>query len=253
LFFFHNPKAGGISLREILWHRFGQDRICPPLDVQDPHLRQVVADGYRTVQGFDLYMGHFGYDMFRAVESGHAAITNFRHPAARLTSLYNFFRITVQLTPEQLATPTHAAVRMAKTGSFEDFVLCDDPMVAMYTSDFHFRQLANSPWSMAVTRSMGEVVDMIEAMPWFYVCEFPEASYLWARSAFGWRFDQVRRENITKAGDSEAISVLSISDSLYQRMMARNARDLALYRMAIDRLMSATSYAEPVRQVIAAE
>lgn len=252
LFFFHNPKAGGLSLRGVLWSIYDHDRICPPLDVQDPHLRNAMSDGYRSLKGFDLYMGHFGYDMYRAVDCGHTLITNFRHPAARLASLYNFFRFTVQLPPEELARPTHAAVRMAKTSSFEDFALCDDPWVAMYTTDHHFRQLANSPWSMAVTRSMDDVIAMISVMPWFYVCEFPEASYLWARSALGWRFNEVRRENVTKAERNGSVSVLDMGDTVYDEIMARNARDLAIYRFAVDRLIGETAGAAS-RQVIAAE
>jgi len=198
-------------------------------------------------------MGHYGYDVYRAIDSGHAAITNFRHPAARLASLYNYFRFAVHPTVEDLASSTFTAVRTAKTSSFEAFALCDDPQVAMYTCDHHFRQLANSPWSMATARSERDVVELVEAMPWFYVCEFPDASYLWARSALGWRLDKVRRDNITGAENGEAATLLGMSDALYARIMARNARDLAIYRLAVDRLIGATSCPLPVRQIIAAE
>jgi hypothetical protein len=215
------------------------DRFCP-VDPQDPFQYRAAAAGYRAMRGFDVYMGHYGHDVYRAVDAGHAIITNFRHPATRLTSLYNYFRFTVRPTPEELETRDYTAVRLAKSASFEDFVLCDDPMVAMYTSDQHFRQLANTPWSMASTRSERAVADMVEAMPWFYVCEFPEASYLWARRALGWRFDRVARENLTAAGESPA-SVLAMPDRLYDELMARNARDLALYRLAVDRLIGATT------------
>jgi hypothetical protein len=251
LFFFHNPKAGGSSLRVILTSMYGQDRSCP-VDPEDPHLRKATADGFKAMRGFDLYMGHYGYDMYRAIDSGHAAITNFRHPAARLASLYNYFRFAVHPTPEELASSTFTAVRTAKSSSFEDFALSDDPRVAMYTCDHHFRQLANSPWSMATARSERDVSELIAAMPWFYVCEFPDASYLWARSALGWRLDKVRRDNITGAEGGESATILGMSDLLYARIMARNARDLAIYRLAVDRLIEATSHSLAVRPITAA-
>ena len=170
-----------------------------------------------------------------------------------MVSLYNFFRFAVQRSPEVLQSLDYTAVRLAKTASFEEFVLCDDPIVAMYTCDHHFRQLANSPWSMTWTRSEAEVASFVRAMPWFYVCEFPEASYLWARRALGWRLDKVTRENVTTTDGEIPASVLALSDSLYARIMARNARDLAIYRLAVDRLIEETSYSLPVRQTVAAE
>ena len=224
------------------------DRFCPA-DPQDPFQYRAAAAGYRAMRGFDVYMGHYGHDVYRAVDAGHAIITNFRHPATRLTSLYNYFRFTVRPTPEELETRDYTAVRLAKSASFEDFVLCDDPMVAMYTCDHHFRQLANTPWSLTSTRSEHAVVDMVMAMPWFYVCEFPEASYLWARRTLGWTLDRVKRENVTEEGEAAA-SILALSDRLYDKVMARNVRDLALHRMAVDRLIGATAFS---LQAVAAE
>ncbi len=253
MFVFHNPKAGGSSLCSSLWPLYQSSRICI-WDEQDPFQYKAAAENYRPLLGHDVYMGHFGYDLYRELGPGYTPVTNFRHPAARLISLYNFFRFSVHRPPEVLASPDLTAVRLAKSASFEDFVLCDEPLVAMYTCDHHFRQLANSPWSMTWTRSEAEVAAFVQAMPWFYVCEFPEASYLWARQVMGWRLGKVPRENVTKMDDGETpVSLLTLSDSLYARIMDRNARDMALYRIAVDKLIEATAFAPPVRQIVAAE
>jgi hypothetical protein len=251
LFFFHNPKAGGSSLKLILASMYAPDRICP-IDETDPFQRRAAAEGYRAMQGFDLYVGHFGHDLYRAVETGHAPITNFRHPATRLVSLYNYFRFVVQVAPEYLEGPDLAAIRLAKSASFEDFVLCDDPQVAMYTCDHHFRQLANSSWSMASTRSEREVADLIAAMPWFYVCELPDASYLWARWALGWRLDRVERANVTMVEQDAPASILAMPDALVRKIAARNPRDMAIYRMAVGRLISETARSPASKESVAA-
>ncbi len=237
LFFFHNPKAGGSSLRADLARIFSPERTCPIIE-NDPFGHRMARSGYAAFQGYDLYAGHFGYDVYKAVGDGHACVTNFRHPVHRLVSLYNYFRFSVQPAPEVLAQPEYYTVRLAKTVDFETFVGWDDPRASVYTSDHHFRQLANSGWALGATRSIGQVQTFIDTMPWFYMCEFPQLSMRWATAALGWPALESARTNVTPPGDGTGARTPSISAAAIRIVMDRNRRDLAIYRHAADRFLA---------------
>jgi hypothetical protein len=91
IFFFHNLKAGGTSLRFIIESRFQAEKRCPLIELNKVDHDDLCGD-YARFRGYDLYAGHYGQDIFAAVNDDHSCITNFRHPATRLISLYNFFR-----------------------------------------------------------------------------------------------------------------------------------------------------------------
>ena len=156
IFFFHNPRAGGTSLIRILESRFPPEKRSPLIENT-----QVEHDGlsgdFARFRGYDLYAGHYGYDIFAAVNEGHACLTNFRHPATRLISLYNFFRCMVDLPDEELRKERFYAVRFAKSASFEGFVSCADSRVEVYVRNWHFRQLANSCWSLETNEPCDKV------------------------------------------------------------------------------------------------
>ena len=237
LFFFHNPKAGGSSLRSELARIFPAHRTCPIIE-NDPFGHRLAQGSYGAFRGYDLYAGHYGYDLYRAVGEGHACVTNFRHPVQRLVSLYNYFRFAVRPSPEVLAQPEYYTVRLAKTASFEAFVAHDDPRTTVYTSDHHFRQLANSGWSLATNRSIGQVKAFIDAMPWFYMCEFPQLSMRWARATIGWPASEPSRANITPVGDGTAARTPALTPAALRTIIDRNRRDLAIYRHATDRFLA---------------
>jgi hypothetical protein len=147
IFFFHNPKAGGASLRRVLEGRFPAERRCPVIENTKVE-HDALAGEYAAFRGYYLYAGHHGHDIFAVVNDGHSCLTNFRHPASRLISLYNYFRLSGTLSDEELWTDGFYAVRLAKSVEFESFVLADDPRVEVYVRNSHFRQLANSCWSL---------------------------------------------------------------------------------------------------------
>src|ERR1700730_11586263 len=100
IFFFHNPKAGGTSLIRLLASRFPPEKHCPLIENTKVEHDGLSGD-YGRFRGYDLYAGHYGRDIFSAVNDGHAWTTNFRHPVTRLISLYNFFRFIVNLPEEK--------------------------------------------------------------------------------------------------------------------------------------------------------
>ena len=218
----------------ILESRFPPEKRSPLIENT-----QVEHDGlsgdFARFRGYDLYAGHYGYDIFAAVNEGHACLTNFRHPATRLISLYNFFRCMVDLPDEELRKERFYAVRFAKSASFEGFVSCADSRVEVYVRNWHFRQLANSCWSLETNEPCDKVCRFIDSMPCLYVCEYPEASILWMRRALNWNLNRLPQENAT--GEKAAISFCVLDEQTHRAICQKNELDFAIHRYAVDRLL----------------
>jgi hypothetical protein len=246
IFFFHNLKAGGTSLRLIIESRFEAEKTCPLIELNKVD-HDDLRGNYARFRGYDLYAGHYGQDIFAAVNDNHSCITNFRHPATRLISLYNFFRFKVKLSDEELRTERYYAVWLAKAVSFESFVSADDPRVDVYVRNSHFRQLTGSCWSLESSNHANGVFRFIDRMPWYYVCEYPDLSLLWMRRAFSWDVDQMPRENVTGRRGGRATSLSTLDDRTHRIIRSKNELDFALYRYAVDRFLTRT---DPLRRVV---
>jgi hypothetical protein len=115
--------------------------------------------------------------MAQKVRGDHALISNFRHPVARIFSLYEYFRLIVPETPAVMGEPAYHAVRLAKRSSLAEFVASDDPRITTYTADHHFRQLTKCGWTLEAPSSAVET--LVEQLDWLYVCEYPDISMRW--------------------------------------------------------------------------
>jgi hypothetical protein len=231
IFFFHNPKAGGYSLRRVFESHFRTEKQCPTIE-NDKVEHERLRGEYGGFRGFDYYAGHYGSDIFEAVNNRHSCVTNFRHPLARLASLYNFFRFNVKLSEEELGKERFYAVALAKSVSFAEFVSSNDPNVEVYVRNAHFRQLANSCWALETTKEFDEICRFVDAMPWYDVCEYPDMSIAWLRRAFHWKLGQLPRENVTEARSDQAADPASLDDQIQKVILAKNDLDFALYRYA---------------------
>ena len=240
IFFFHNLKAGGTSLRHIIESRFQAEKQCPLIELNKVD-HDVLSGDYGRFRGYDLYAGHYGQDIFAAVNDDHSCITNFRHPATRLISLYNFFRFKVNYPDEELHTDRYYAVLLAKTVSFESFVSADDPRVDIYVRNAHFRQLTNSCWSLETTKEIDDVFRLIDRMPWYYVCEYPDLSLHWMRRVFDWDVDQMPMENVTGRQGGRATSLSTLDYYTYMIIHKKNELDVSIYRYAVDRFLTRTA------------
>ena len=238
IFFFHNPKAGGSSLRQILEARFPSEDRCPIIENNMVDHEERRGD-YARFRGYCLYAGHYGLDIFSAVQSGHLRISNFRHPVTRLLSLYNYFRFGVNLSEEELRTDRYYAVRFAKAVDFKAFVSTDDPRVEVYVRNAHFRQLTNSCWSLTITKQLGEALRLVDQMPWYYVCEYPEISVLWFRRVFDTKLDLMPRINMTGDHGGKATTLGNLDFTACPVIYRKNELDLSLYGHAVDRLLNA--------------
>jgi Sulfotransferase family len=237
IFFFHNPKAGGVSLRRVFESHFRPEKQCPIIE-NDKVGHERWRGEYAHFRGYDYYAGHYGRDIFEAVNEGHRCVTNFRHPLARLISLYNFFRFTVKLSEKELGTEQFRAVAFAKSVSFEEFVSSSDPNVDVYVRNAHFRQLAHSCWALETSKEFDDVCRFVDEMPWYYVCEYPALSIEWLRRAFDWDVGHIPRENLTRAQTDQAANLATLDDRIREVIHAKNDLDFTLYRYAVGRLVT---------------
>ncbi|MDB5456446.1 MAG: hypothetical protein JWP92_2031 [Caulobacter sp.] len=238
LFFLHNPKAGGTSVMSALRKLFDYQHQCPR--IEDDAFEHAIHRGrYGAYRGYRFYGGHYGRDIYRAIGAGAPCVTNFRQPVERILSLYRYFRHSVDLDAAQLATPRYAAVRLAKTLSLDDFATCDEPAITLHTADHHFRQLTGSGWSPTVEGSLTDAIALIDTMPWFFVCETPQASMLWARRVFGGAIDTVPRLNET--GATAQAAAADLGSRARTVLEERNQRDQTLYQHAVGLLFRATT------------
>jgi hypothetical protein len=237
--FFHNPKAGGSSLKRIFESLFPPEKQCPLIENDKVDHERLRGD-YARFRGFHLYAGHYGYDIFAAVYEGHSYTTNFRHPAARLISLYNFFRFGVNLSDDDLLTERFYAVLFGQTVSFQRFVSGEDPRVAVYVCNAHFRQLSRSCWSLETANKFDEVCRFIDGMHWYFVCKYPELSVRWMRDFFHWEIDQMQRENVTEDQSGQATKLPILDDQTFEMISRNNNLDFDIYKYAVDRFLENT-------------
>ena len=232
-FFLHNPKAGGTAVREQLARHFGRASTAPAMTLLPNVYRR--GGPPEIPQGYRFYGDHFGYDDYLSLGAKHTLITNFRHPATRILSLYNYFRHGVAETSEVREAPEYFAVRLAKTAGFATFVASDDPRVTTYTHDFHFRQLARSGWSLDSSAPVEEVFARVDRLAWYYVCEYPMLSVLWGREALAMPSLAIGAANVTPGSADPTSGLLGIDELTFARLMAHNPRDLMVYAHALMR------------------
>ena len=154
LFFFHNPKAGGSAIQSVVEACFAPSARAPLIENTQREHEQRAGD-YADVKGYAFYGGHYGRDIFESVQTGHAAISNFRQPWARLLSLYNYYRLAVTLPDDAADLDNLYPVAVAQRADFHHFVSTDDPRIEIHTRNHHVRQLSASAWDVNSVGDLG--------------------------------------------------------------------------------------------------
>lgn len=175
LFFLHNPKAAGSSLRALLAAPFDSENVAPVF-LNSPYDCRSVKEISSSLYGFQFYAGHYGHDAFRALGRGHKLITNFRDPVQRIKSIYRYWRNDV--VADQLQPAERPPIDLAQRLSFSEFIRHPDPALRLYIENFHFRQLLGTGWkarSCTVWDRM-RVKYRITRMAWIYVQEMSKTS-----------------------------------------------------------------------------
>lgn len=224
--FLHNPKAGGTSITDALRRCYTAGEIAPTLE-SAPHDRRPAV--WRRWTHCRFVAGHFGHEVARRHFAGHALITNFRHPLARIVSLYDFWRSVAE--PSMFRLSSRSGPALARRLTFAEFVRSDSPFLALYVADFHTRQIVESGWTPRAIDggSMRLAQERTAAMRWFYVCEHEQWSLAWLREAFpavaagcgiGRSNVNASRERTIPSPADEAV------------ILERNRHDLELYEFA---------------------
>jgi hypothetical protein len=229
IFFFHNPKAGGVSVSHALEAHFTQSSKAPRIE-NDVVSHAALNGDYKAFRGFDFYSGHYGRDVFEAVNDGHLCVTNFRHPISRMISLYNYFHFALQLSPEQLAEERFFAVAYAKKTSLHDFFASDEPRVCVYTSNQNTRQLTGSLWDYGAAPNLPEACRLVDRMSCYYICEYEELSMLWMVERLG--IASIARENVTRAENKS--SATDLTAATRGLILEKNDLDMQLYVYAVN-------------------
>lgn len=226
LVFLHNPKAGGTSITDALRRCYAPREIAPTLE-SAPHGRRPGA--WRRLSHCRFVAGHFGHEVATRHFPRHALITNFRHPVARIVSLYDFWRRVPDRGVFRLSSRSGPA--QARRLTFAEFVRSDNSFLGLYIADFHTRQLVESGWTRRSIDggAMALARERTAAMRWFYVCEMEQQSLAWLREAFPCMAAGCGIGR-TNANDSRERTVPSAADVAV--IEERNRHDLELYQFA---------------------
>jgi hypothetical protein len=131
-----------------------------------------------------------------------------------------------------LDLPHNKAIRSAKNLSFDEFTSSKDESVLIYISDFHFRQICNSPWEMGCDAPITMAKNFISEMPCAFICEYPEESSALLEGVLG--LSSVPRLNITDVDDSKDF----VTSSAVKNILSVNERDMSIYDFAVGRFLS---------------
>lgn len=229
IFFLHNPKAGGSSLRAMLSGLFEEGQRSPVFGNSPNEYRNCRAE-LRNFSGFDFYAGHWGYEVYEALQDSHGLVTNFRDPVKRIYSLYRYWKYNVRLSDiSGLDERDFAAVRAAHDLSFSEFIRSDIQEISIYIENFHARQLYWDGWSAFELNegSLNTLKDRIERMDWFYIAESPDSSMFLFKKAFPQAVHLAIGEENRSAGISE-----KIPDADIDHLIRLNFWDYEIYAHA---------------------
>ena len=186
IFFLHNPKAGGSTIRKLISDSSPGRKICPNFS-NSPNSDDYRDDNIDYYSTFDLFFGHWGYNIISKIDNNGIIISNFREPANRIYSLYRYWKYNVNLNDlNDLNENDYMCVKFSKIYNFSDFIRLDNKELNLYIKNFHSRQLYCCGWeNLDLNDHALDVIKYrIKKMPWFWMTENPEYSMLLFRKAF---------------------------------------------------------------------
>lgn len=228
LVFLHTPKAGGSSITALLRRGFADPEVAPRFD-QSPWQRSGRLPA--AARGRRFLAGHFGHEVVDALGVPCDVVTSFRHPVARIVSLYDFWRDVVDQEALDRRFPGGNGPRFARSLSFAAFVRSPDATLGLYVENFHARQLLATGWEprRLAAADLDRARARIAAMRWFYVCEREAAAMDWFREAFpGTSPAALGRTNVNSRVRRTVPTPADVDV-----ILARNAADLALHEHAV--------------------
>ncbi|MDO9414014.1 MAG: hypothetical protein Q7T81_15700 [Pseudolabrys sp.] len=239
----HCPKAAGTSVSTYLGAFFKNKTDLPAAS-----FRLSDESKWPNYKAFDFIHGHCGYDLVRYLGAEFQCVTSFRHPVARLASLYNFWRNdtiesqVAEVVSEKNPPPHKIAQHLAHELSFSEWVASDENAVTMYTRNAHTRQILRNWWTPKDLSwfDMEIVKHRIRKMPWFYIAELQADSMRLLDVAFGKAITKpdLGRENVTTYARKPQTSPTAKDAEVIARY---NAADILIYNYALKRQKSAAA------------
>lgn len=139
LFFVHIPKTAGTSLVTALQAHFQPGRVCP----RDQTAALARLDPLELRQKYDFIPAHAGMDVAEPIATD--LITVLREPTDRILSLYNYWRsVPGDSAVVYESGKVDPAVSLAKSLSFQDFVVSDHPRILHDINNGQTFQVASS-------------------------------------------------------------------------------------------------------------
>ena len=248
--FLHLEKTAGLSLAALLTALFHPAQIDPdPARAVPPHLaRPFAGRAIVPIRRRALVYGHYDLPALQRLDPARVVVTLLREPAARLLSLYYYWRsMALDAVPPDGA---FAAVALAHRHGLLAFLTSDDPVLRDHVDNVYVRRLtgryaagaAADPLAVAPDAALAaalkglrriDFVGITERMPdsvgalgaylgFVPPAVIPQENTAAANAAGGGVFRAVPHETLTAA---------------HRRQLERLTRlDAVIYRVACDRL-----------------
>ncbi|MEZ5955687.1 MAG: sulfotransferase family 2 domain-containing protein [Hyphomonadaceae bacterium] len=174
--FLHIPKCGGTSINHHFKSNFGGKRTKRSILLDSVVGNAAHSETIEAAKHAQYVAGHFGWNTLERVRESAIAFTILREPFDRLRALYAFAR-----KPRQIAHIAFAKLaEIARSASFEEFCLSEDPSVRAMTDNAITRTLAHDYFPAAPARAVdvgvardhldqldfvGDVADLSAALP----------------------------------------------------------------------------------------
>jgi len=227
-FFTHIPKTAGSSFRNMLYKQFPQDVIYPNLkDIQANEgrypRRKVAVETLAGTRSIQLFMGHYPFMLgHKKMPEPLECIVFLRDPVERaISNLYHLQRHNPQFKN------TSARI-MIESANWQI-----NNMQVRYMGDWHFRpnKLYTAETELGA-KALIRAKENIDACAFVGFTEQFEASIGRIQQQFDWYLGRVLKKNKTSKYQQP-----SIHSDLYEKIVALNQLDIALYEYAKEKMM----------------
>ncbi|MGJ3247444.1 MAG: hypothetical protein ACFE0I_15400 [Elainellaceae cyanobacterium] len=227
LCFIRVQKTGSSTLTSIVDSKFHVDRIWSPPPYKPPLPSTPAAD----LELYDLFRGHFGYDIRNFLPKKPVYITMLRHPIQRVISLYKFYSRRPDHPDSSMAS------KVATSSSIEDFVRSPIPQVRARTSNCQAHQIASGFWDENLTDLINmpdaDLLDLakdhLDQFAFVGLTERFNESILLLSYIFGW-YPAMEYQSLRVSSSSSPLS--EIDPGLVALISDYNSVDLHLYDYA---------------------
>ena len=204
--FLHLEKTAGTALANALTERFHPLQIDQdPNRTMPPHRRSAFpTPALAAIRERKLVWGHYDLPSLLRLDPQRAIVTMLRDPAARILSLYGYWR---SVEPSSLERFGNEELKLAQRLDLLAFLRHDDPSLVDMIDNLYVRRLTGLYWSGAAVdplradpgRALALARQALGGLSFVGVVERMEESVAGLSAAIGATLSSPRRENISDA------------------------------------------------------